>query len=84
MAKNDNGARLLGGAGFILKEIEDAKKELQIAEKAFQWAKNEPEEIDAAIARLEAAMARYDALIRRAKDMGIKLDKFTMYNILLK
>lgn len=84
MAKKCNGDRPKKDDKSILKEIEEAKKELQIAEKAFQWAKNEPEEIDAAIARLEAAMIRYNVLIRKAKDMGIKLDKFTIYNILLK
>jgi hypothetical protein len=72
MAKKCNGDRPKKDDKPILKEIEEAKKELQIAEKAFQWAKNEPEEIDAAIARLEAAMIRYNVLIRKAKDMGIK------------
>ncbi|SHM63526.1 Protein of unknown function [Caldanaerovirga acetigignens] len=84
MAKKCNCNRPKKDNKSILREIEEAKNELQIAEKAFQWAKNEPEEIDAAIARLEAAMFRYNVLIKKAKEMGIKLDKVTMYSILLK
>ncbi|MCG0275217.1 MAG: DUF2508 family protein [Thermosediminibacteraceae bacterium] len=69
---------------LFLKEIEDARREMQFAEKAFQWVRNDPEEVDAALARLEAAKVRYNLLIKKAKDMGIKIDKITMFSLLLK
>jgi len=71
MAKKRNGVRPERYDHPILKEIEEAKEELKMAEEAFQWAESDTGQIDAAIARLEAAMLRYNFLIRRAKEMKI-------------
>ncbi|ADL07457.1 DUF2508 family protein [Thermosediminibacter oceani] len=68
---------------ILLEEIEKAKQEMQLAEKAFQWVQNDPEEVDAALSRMEAALARYNFLIRQAKAMRITIDKITMYSQLL-
>ncbi|TYP57667.1 DUF2508 family protein [Thermosediminibacter litoriperuensis] len=67
----------------LIEEIEKARQEMQLAEKAFQWVQNDPAEVDAALSRMEAALARYNSLIKQAKDMGITIDKITMYSQLL-
>lgn len=68
----------------FLEEIERARIEIELAEKAFQWMKNDPEAVDAALSRMEASVEHYNYLIKQAKQLGISLDEKTLYSRLLK
>lgn len=59
----------------LIREIEEAILEINLSEKAFQWAQNDPDAVDLAIARKQAAIKHFDFLIKQAKNVGIKLDK---------
>jgi len=67
----------------FLEEIERTRIEIELSEKAFQWVKNDPEAVDAAISRMEAAVGRYNVLIKQAKELGIMADKKSVYEKLL-
>lgn len=69
---------------FILKEIEKAIEEKRLSEEAFEWAKDDPDAIDAVISRMEAAMENYNYLLKQAKKMGISLNKQTLLEKILK
>jgi predicted nucleic acid-binding Zn-ribbon protein len=68
----------------FIDEVEKAREEINLAERAFQWVKNDPDAVDAAVSRIEAAIDRYNFLIKQAKEMGIAVDKKAMYEKLLK
>ncbi|HHW03845.1 MAG TPA: DUF2508 family protein [Thermoanaerobacterales bacterium] len=68
----------------FLEEIERARIEIELADKAFQWMKNDPEAVDAALSRMEASVEHYNYLIKQAKQLGISLDEKTLYSRLLK
>ncbi|AYO30036.1 MAG: hypothetical protein PWR06_2722 [Thermoanaerobacteraceae bacterium] len=68
----------------FIEEIENARVEIELAERAFQWVKNDPEAVDAALSRIEASIEHYNFLIKQAKQMGISLDKKVLYSKLLK
>jgi hypothetical protein len=68
----------------FIEEIENARIEIELAERAFQWVKNDPEAVDAALSRIEASIEHYNFLIKQAKQMGISLDKKVLYSKLLK
>lgn len=65
-------------------EIEKAQLEINLSEKAFQWAQNDPEEVDLAITRQQAAVEYFDFLTKKAKKMGLKLDKNELITKVLK
>lgn len=58
----------------LIDEIEKARLEIDLSEKAFQWAQNNPEAVDLAITKEQAAIEHFDFLIKQAKKMGLKLD----------
>ncbi|RKL63435.1 DUF2508 family protein [Thermoanaerobacteraceae bacterium SP2] len=68
----------------FIEEIENARVEIELAERAFQWVKNDPEAVDAALSRIEASIEHYNFLIKQAKQLGISLDKKVLYSKLLK
>jgi hypothetical protein len=68
----------------FIEEIENARVEIELAERAFQWVKNDPEAVDAALSRIEASIEHYNFLIKQAKQMGISLEKKVLYSKLLK
>jgi hypothetical protein len=68
----------------LLEEIEKARKEIQMSERAFQWAKKDSAAIDAAILRMQAAVEHFTFLLQQAKKLGIKEDKKRLYEKLLK
>ena len=68
---------------FIV-ELERARKELILSEKAFSWVENDPEAVDAALSRIDAARKHFSYLVKKAKELGIKPDKKTVYEKLLK
>jgi hypothetical protein len=68
----------------FIEEIENARVEIELAERAFQWVKNDPEAVDAALSRIEASIEHYNFLIKQAKQLGISLDKKVLYRKLLK
>ncbi|MCR4431872.1 MAG: DUF2508 family protein [Tepidanaerobacteraceae bacterium] len=68
----------------LLEEISRARKEIELAEKAFQWAKNEPEAVDAALCRMEASIEHYNFLIKQAKRAGISLSDKDLFAMVLK
>lgn len=68
----------------FLAQIEKAREEINLAERAFQWVKNDPEAVDAALSRIEAAVEHYNFLIKQAKQLGVSLDKKVLYSKLLK
>ena len=68
----------------LIDEIEKARLEIDLSEKAFQWAQNDPEEVDLAITRKQAAAEYFDFLSKRAKKMGLKLDKNQLITKVLK
>lgn len=57
----------------IIKAIEAAKAEMEIASDAFQHVED-PKLIEATIYSEQAAIARYEYLILQAKEKGIKVD----------
>ncbi len=59
----------------VIKEIEKALLEINLAESAFQWAQNNQKEVDLAIMRKRAAVEYFDFLIKKAKEMEVKLEK---------
>jgi len=59
----------------LIEEIEKAILEINLSEKAFQWAQNDTDAVDLAIARKQAAIQHFDFLIKQAKKAGLKLDK---------
>ena len=68
----------------LIDEIEKARLEIDLSEKAFQWAQNDPEEVDLAITRQQAAVEYFDFLTKKAKKMGLKLDKNELITKVLK
>ena len=68
----------------LIEEIEKALLEINLSEKAFQWAQNDPDAVDLAIAKKQAAMQHYDFLIKQAKKAGLKLDKGQLIAKILK
>lgn len=68
----------------LIEEIEKALLEINLSEKAFQWAQNDPDVIDLAIARKQAAIQHFDFLIKQAKKAGLKLDKSQLIAKILK
>jgi len=68
----------------FIDELERARKELILSEKAFTWAENDPEAVDAALSRMDAARKHFGYLVKKAKELGIKPDKKTVYERLLK
>lgn len=68
----------------LIEEIEKALLEINLSEKAFQWAQNDPDAVDLAIARKQAAVQHFDFLIKQAKKAGLKLDKSQLIAKLLK
>jgi len=68
----------------FLEEIEKARLEIDLAEKAFQWVKNDPEAVDAALSRIEASIEHYNFLIKQAKQIGISLNNKDLYARVLK
>ena len=68
----------------LIDEIEKAQLEINLSEKAFQWAQNDPEEVDLAITRQQAAVEYFDFLTKKAKKMGLKLDKNELITKVLK
>lgn len=68
----------------FIEEIENARVEIELAERAFQWVKNDPEAVDAALSRIEASIEHYNFLIKQAKQLGISLNKKMLYSKLLK
>jgi hypothetical protein len=68
----------------IIDEIEKALLEIDLSEKAFQWAQNDPEEVDLAITRKQAAVEYFNFLTKKAKKMGVKLDKNQLVTKVLK
>lgn len=64
---------------IFVKEIEKALEEKKLSEKAFEWVKNDPDAVDAAISRLKAAVDNYNYLIKQAKKLGISLDKESIF-----
>lgn len=57
----------------MIKAIEAAKLEMEVANLAFQHVEN-PKLIEATIYSEQAAIARYEYLISQAKEKGIKVD----------
>lgn len=57
----------------MIKAIEAAKLEMEVANFAFQYVDN-PKLIEATIYSEQAAIARYEYLISQAKEKGIKVD----------
>ena len=55
----------------IIKDIEEAKNDIIIAENFFHFA-SEPELVDVAIYDLEAKKSKYRYLIKEAKEKGVK------------
>ncbi|HHV18219.1 MAG TPA: DUF2508 domain-containing protein, partial [Thermoanaerobacterales bacterium] len=49
----------------IIDEIEKALREIDLSEKAFQWAQNDQEEVDLAIARKKAAVEYFNFLTKK-------------------
>ncbi|MDI3482092.1 MAG: hypothetical protein PWQ97_1747 [Tepidanaerobacteraceae bacterium] len=68
----------------FLEEISRARKEIELAERAFQWTANDSEAVDAALSRIEASIERYNFLIKQAKQMGIYLSDKALYAMIVK
>lgn len=68
----------------LMNEIEKALLEIELSEKAFQWAQNDADEVDLAIARKQAAIQHFDFLIKQAKKAGLKLDRKQLIEKILK
>jgi len=68
----------------FLAELERARRELVLSEKAFNWVENDPEAVDAVLSRIDAARKSFSYLVKKAKELGIKPDKKTTYERLLK
>ena len=68
----------------LIEEIEKALLEINLSEKAFQWAQNDNDAVDLAIARKQAAMQHFDFLIKQAKKAGLKLDRKQLIGKILK
>ena len=68
----------------IIDEIEKALREIDLSEKAFQWAQNDQEEVDLAIARKKAAVEYFNFLTKKEKKMGVKLDRNQLMTKVLK
>lgn len=83
MTENPDRNRVKWEESF-LEEIEKARLEIDLAEKAFQWAKNDPEAVDAALARIEASIGHYNFLIKQAKQEGVSLNNADLYARVLK
>jgi len=83
MTENPDRNRVEWEEGF-LEEIEKARLEIDLAEKAFQWVKNDPEAVDAALSRIEASIGHYNFLIKQAKQAGISLNNTDLYARVLK
>lgn len=59
----------------LIDEIEKARLEMNLCEKAFQWAENDPDAVELAITRKQAAIEHFEFLIKQAKKAGLKLDR---------
>jgi|GEM_PF-2190389 len=68
----------------LIEEIEKALMEIELSEEAFQWAQNDNDAVDLAIARKEAAIQHFDFLIKQAKKVGLKLDRKQLIEKILK
>ncbi|MDD2503497.1 MAG: DUF2508 family protein, partial [Clostridia bacterium] len=64
----------------LLDEIDKARLEIELSEKTFQWAENDPEAIDLAITRKRAAVEHFNFLIKQAKKINLKLEKEDLIN----
>lgn len=67
----------------FIEEIEKARAEIDLAERAFQWVRSDPGAVDAALSRIEAAIDHYNFLIKQAKEQRVVLDEKIMYSKLL-
>jgi hypothetical protein len=68
---------------MFLEEVEKARMEMELSEKAFSWVESDPKAIDAALSRIDAAREHLSFLIKKAKELGIKPGKYTVYAKLL-
>lgn len=68
----------------FFEELERARTELILSEKAFTWVENDPEAVDVALARIDASRKHFSYLVKKAKELGLKPDKKTVYQRLLK
>lgn len=68
----------------LIEEIKKALMEIELSEEAFQWAQNDNDAVDLAIARKEAAIQHFDFLIKQAKKVGLKLDRKQLIEKILK
>lgn len=73
-----------GPENKLMEEIEKALLEIELSEKAFQWAQNDADKVDLAIARKQAAIRHFDFLIKQAKKAGLKLDRKQLIEKILK
>lgn len=64
-------------------DLEKALIEFKLSEKSFEWVKNDPDGVNAAVSRLDAAIQQLNFLIKQAKEHNLSVDKKDLFKKIL-